>query len=255
MREKRINELNLPKRLYYTLDEAAKLIGEECNTDYLIHLGATGFIYDLITPLPEIDSAWVPEKYDSSKNRYNVSKENPYFSPYGGVIFGRLTPADVSWVEVNGYVSVSAFTDAYEVVRTSSGHRRFENIDGVKSLFDNASGIVNKEKIFMSFSTIDNIVNGRPFEQRLKNNDFSKKHKNNIELKGGETALRMLAGISLLLSEKHQKYRRGDTPNKSAIANDIEVICRNIPNIDNYGLDAENIRKYLPEALALLIGR
>ncbi|PXX51054.1 hypothetical protein [Aquitalea magnusonii] len=67
-----------------------------------------------------------------------------------------------------------------------------------------------------------------------------------------DTTLKMLAGLALVLAEKGGRYKRGENPNYSQISQEIEVVCKNLPNADTFGLSPENIRKYISQGLALL---
>jgi hypothetical protein len=64
--------------------------------------------------------------------------------------------------------------------------------------------------------------------------------------------LKMLAGMALLLAEKGGKYKRGDKPNASGIAESVAEIIDHLPSANAYGLSARNIRDKLPEAIRLL---
>jgi hypothetical protein len=68
-----------------------------------------------------------------------------------------------------------------------------------------------------------------------------------------ETVLKMLAGLALVLSEKGGKYKRGENPNYSQISQEIETVCKSIPNADTFGLSPENIRKFISQGLAMLV--
>lgn len=89
------------------------------------------------------------------------------------------------------------------------------------------------------------------FEASLADSD-DQATDHNTGSKKDETAQRMLAGLALVLAEKGGKYKRGENPNYSQISQEIEAVCKSIPNADTFGLSPENIRKFISQGLALL---
>ncbi len=67
-----------------------------------------------------------------------------------------------------------------------------------------------------------------------------------------ENLLKMLGGMALLLAEKGGKYKRGNKPNASSIADEVSELIEHLPNSNLYGMSTRNIREKLSEAIRLL---
>lgn len=67
-----------------------------------------------------------------------------------------------------------------------------------------------------------------------------------------DNLLKTIGVIALGYAEKSQRYRRGDTPNANAIAEDVAMLLENLPDIKSYGLGNSSIRERIREGITLL---
>ena len=67
-----------------------------------------------------------------------------------------------------------------------------------------------------------------------------------------DNLLKTIGVIALGYAEKSQRYRRGDTPNANAIAEDMAALLESLPDIKSYGLGNSSIRERIREGITLL---
>ncbi len=116
---------------------------------------------------------------------------------------------------------------------------------------------------FASFSMLANVFNWSlpkefPRENSIKKPKYdpANDHEKEQPLKEHEriTLLKQIGILSLALAEKNPKYKRGNIPNASLIAEFAHEIAEHIPDIELKGLSVNYLRVRIADALKLLKG-
>lgn len=233
-------------RQYYRLNQAAVIIG--CTEDDLIHLAAQQEITLCINLYGQLDDI-------------EIIREPSHDIPLSNqpTPFGMFEiPWDYMRVfEVKGSIKATDFNnmdengDYWAVNLSSPVNLTLNQIFVPAWEIDNLQLLQETEKLSTyleethSTSAKKNIL-----QTRVTNDGFiDEPQRQTIER---DNLMKMLGGMALLIAEKHGKYRRGEKPNASAIAEAMAEIIEQLPSTNTYGLSPRNIRDKLPEAIRLL---
>lgn len=87
----------------------------------------------------------------------------------------------------------------------------------------------------------------------IKSNDLPETESNDLSETERNNLLKQIGGLALVLAEKNNRYKKGDTLSANAIAESVIEIIDTLQDANKYGLGKTSIRKNISSGLKLII--
>ncbi|WP_150559722.1 hypothetical protein [Pandoraea bronchicola] len=221
------------EREHYRLSDAAATLN--LTEDDLLHLGATGRA-DLSAPvLNEGLYSW--GKFSPQLvQRPDLEAVALWFSPSDRVV---LHKEDVARLESTGGVRITSFVMPLGPLPDYAGE--WFSYDQVTPEIYAQMAFTEKKHLFVSSAEM----------KRLRNEALAR----SLDTLGeGERATlqRQIAALALVLAEKFSNYKRGDKPNGSKIAEEVEDLLSCLEDANTHGVSKSNLRANIRAGINLL---